>query len=119
MKKLSLITFCIYLLLIVACKKENCRDSRLGSYDGDDPTYGTITCVLDAGESEKALSVTFNVVGQTVTLSGELNADCSTISIPNQKIGTNYFSGVFSLDGTKLTGSLILNATAFPFLLSK
>lgn len=109
MKTFSVLFLMIFALSFTACKKENCRDNSLGTYSGPHPIFGQIDCLLEAGSAEKDLQVYLTAMGGTVELSGNLNDNCSSLSIPQQTVDSNTFSGTFILDDSKLIGDLVFS----------
>lgn len=112
MKKLILISLAIFTLMFSSCEKENCRDAVLGTYAGTSVGSGStinLNVIINAGNDEKDAFVVFaptSANSPEVTLAGELNIDCTIITVPEQTIVNNVISGSLSINGTSLTGTL-------------
>jgi hypothetical protein len=110
MKQNFLVLVTLFVLMFTSCEKENCRDHVLGTYTGSSTNAGTIgiTVTVNTGNTlaYPSLGVSLSI------LSGELNADCTMITIPNQTQSNpsgDIISGLFSINDTNLTGTIYSN----------
>ena len=117
MKQKFLVLATLFVLMFTSCEKENCRDHVLGTYTGSSTNAGTIgiTVTVNTGNDEKDVSLTLAYPSLGVSpsiLSGDLNADCTMITIPNQTQSNpsgDIISGLFSINDTNLTGTIYSN----------
>lgn len=114
MKKLILISLTLFTLIFSSCEKENCRDSTLGTYMGTATTGGNsenLNITINTGNDEKDVFLVFSTPSiqssPDITLTGDLNLDCTIITIPEQTIIGNTLTGSISLNGSNLTGTLL------------
>lgn len=109
-------------LLFTACQPEedlNCRDNRIAVYEGSDGFGGTNTADIQEGAGEKGVLIVYTsnnpfIGTNTVTITGELDESCSTLTIPKQMVGTNEIEGSFTITDDKLSGTLTRDGTAIP-----
>lgn len=121
MKKLILITLTLFTVMFTSCEKENCRDTVLGTYIGTATSDGGATnddlnITINTGNDEKDAFLVFSTPSipnsPDITLSGNLNLDCTILTIPEQVIIGNTISGSFTISGSNLKGTLFSNGNA-------
>ncbi|MGH1337599.1 MAG: hypothetical protein ACRBFS_15865 [Aureispira sp.] len=123
--QLLLIAF-LSALLFTACQKEeetNCRDNTLAVYEGQDNNGEQGSIELQEGAGEKGVIAVMKVNNPTsptpftFNMTGELNENCSVLTIPSQSIGIGTLSGSFTLVDDKMNGT-VTNDTGQSFALT-
>ena len=123
MKKLILISLTLFALMFSSCEKENCKEAVLGTYTGTLTTNGRVeelNITISGENDEKDVILVFSTPLVTnypdITLSGTLNAECATITIPSQVIFSSSFTGSLSINNLNLTGSFY--ASGYPNIIN-
>lgn len=101
-------------LLFTACRKEekNCRDSKIGIYEGNLTGGGTLSINIKEGTEAKEVSMVFKVSSSSsgnseATLKGTFDESCATLTIPKQSApGNAEVNGTCVITDNKLKGSL-------------
>lgn len=128
MKQTHLLALCFALLALVSCHKEEskkCRPNTYGIYSRANLTGGTVQAEIKEGSGEKGVVVVFSnkdangTVTNSATSTGELNESCTALTIPEQQIGTQTYSGIFSITATQLSGSVKIDQLTLPLVLTK
>lgn len=113
-------------LLFTACQKEevNCRDNTLATYKGQDNDGNDGTIELKEGAGEKGVIAVMTIEDPSGTsfsfnMTGELNENCSTLTIPSQSVGIGTLSGTFAItnEGNKMDGT-VTNSSGDSFALN-
>lgn len=113
-------------LLFTACQKEevNCRDNTLAVYKGQDNDGNEGSIELKEGTGEKGVIAIMTIEDANGTpfsfnMTGELNENCSTLTLPSQNIGIGTLSGIFAItnDGNKMDGT-VTNSSGDSFALN-
>lgn len=128
MKGIHLLALCFALVALVACREEeppNCRPNTYGIYSSQNLTGGTFEADVKEGSGEKGVIVVFtdrDAAGtptNSATATGELNESCTTLTIPEQQIGTQTYSGTFAVSDTQLSGNVKIDQLTLPLVLTK
>lgn len=100
-------------LLFTACQPEeepNCRDAALGLYEGTDNNGEEGSIDIQEGAGEKGTIVVFSSesagMSFSFTMTGELNENCSVLTVPTQTVGQGTLSGSFVLTSETLDGTI-------------
>lgn len=104
-------------LLFTACQKEeevNCRDNTLALYKGQDNNGNNGSIDLKEGTGEKGVLAVMTIedpsgISFSFNMTGELNENCSVLTIPSQSVGTGTLSGTFAItqEGEKMDGTVV------------
>lgn len=128
MKTIGLMIVSLCLLAIIACEKKeerNCRPDTYGIYTGSNGLGGTFEANLKEGAGEKGLIIVLTNKGSNgsstsaATVTGELNESCNSLTISNQQVGTQNYSGNLVVSDTKLAGTITAGSLTFPVSLTK
>ena len=128
MKLTHLLFIGFALLTFAACQPEetpNCRPNTYGIYTGSNGLGGTIEADVAEGSGEKGLIIVISnkdasgATNSAGTTTGELNESCTTLTIPEQMIGTQTYSGSLVVTDTKLTGTITISSIPIPVDLTK
>lgn len=128
MKGIHLLALCLALVALVACREEeppNCRPNTYGIYSSANLSGGTFQADVQEGAGEKGVIVIFTdkdasgTPTSSATATGELNESCTTLTIPEQQIGTQTYSGTFAVTSTQLSGNVKINQLTLPVTLTK
>ncbi len=128
MKLTRLFVLCLALTALVACQEEeppNCRPNTYGIYSSPNLTNGTFEADVQEGAGEKGVIVVFTdknaagAVNTSATATGELDESCTTLTIPEQQVGTQTSSGTFAVTSTQMSGNVKIDQLTLTLVLTK
>lgn len=128
MKRIHLLALCFVLLALISCHKEapqNCRPNTYGTYSSSNLIGGIFQAEIQKGSGEKGVIVVLSnkdasgTVTNSATATGELNENCTTLTIPKQQVGTQTYSGTFAVTETQLSGNVKIDQLILPLVLTK